>query len=102
VFENRLLRKKRGKVTGEWRRLHNEELYDLYPSPGMMWVIISRRMRWAGHVRRMGDVRGAYTVSVGSHEGKRPLGRPKRRWEDNINWHPSLVKAGHGKTSQCI
>jgi hypothetical protein len=89
VLESRALRRifgpKRDKVTGEWRRLHNEELYGLYPSPSIIWVIISRRMRWAEHLRRMGDVRGAYTVSVGRPEGKRPLERPKRKWEDNVN-----------------
>jgi hypothetical protein len=88
VFENRVLRgifgPKRDEVTGEWRRLHNEELYDLYSSPNIIWVIKSRRMRWAGHVARMGEGRGAYRILVGTREGKRPLGRPRRRWEDNI------------------
>ena len=67
-------------VTGEWRRLHNEELNDLYCSPNIVWVIKSRRMRWAGHVARMGQERGAYRVLVGKPEVKRPLGRPRRRW----------------------
>jgi len=87
VLENRVLRRifgsKRNEVTGEWRKLHNEELNDLYSSPNIVRVIKSRRMRWAGHVARMGEGRGVYRVLVGKHEGKRPLGRPRRRWEDN-------------------
>jgi hypothetical protein len=75
---------KRGEVTGEWRRLHNEELDDLYSSPNIIRVIKSRRLRWAGHVARMGEKRGAYRILVGSPEGRRPLGRAGRRWEDNI------------------
>ena len=71
-------------VTGEWRRLHNEELNDLYSSPNTVRVIKSRRMRWAGHVARMGEERGVYRVLVGKPEGKRPLGKPRRRWVDNI------------------
>jgi len=88
VFENRVLRRvfgaERDEVTGEWRKLHNEELNDLYCSPNTVRVIKSRRMRWAGHVARMGERRGVYRVLVGKLEGKRQLGRPKRRWEDNI------------------
>jgi len=88
VFENRLLRRifgsKRDEVTGDWRKLHKEELNDLYCSPNIVRVIKSRRMRWAGHVARMGERRGVYRVLVGKPEGKRPLGRPRRRWEDNI------------------
>jgi hypothetical protein len=88
VFENRVLRgifgPERDGVTGEWRRLHNEELNDLYSPPNIIRVIKSRRMRWAGHVARMGEGRGAYRILVGRPEGKRPLGRPWRRWEDNI------------------
>jgi len=88
VFENRLLRRifgsKRDEVTGDWRKLHKEELNDLYSSPNIVRVIKSRRMRWAGHVARMGEGRGVYRVLVGKPEGKRPLGRPRRRWEDNI------------------
>jgi hypothetical protein len=88
VFENRVLRKifgpKMDEATGEWRRLHNEELYDLYSSPNVISVIKSRRMRWAGHIARMGEKRGAYRILVGRPEGGRPLGRPRRRWEDNI------------------
>ena len=88
VFENRALRRvfgsKRDEVTGEWRKLHNEELSNLYSLPNIMRVVKSRRMRWAGHVARMGQGRGVHRVLVGKHEGKRPLGRPRRRWEDNI------------------
>jgi len=87
VFENRVLRKifgpRRDEVTGEWRRLHNEELNNLYSSPNIVRVIKSGRMRWAGHVARMGE-RGVYRVLVGKPEGRRPLGRPRRRWADNI------------------
>jgi hypothetical protein len=88
VFENRVLRRifgpKGDEVTGEWRKHHNEEIHDLYSSPNIVRVIKSRRMRWAGHVARMGEGRGVYRVLVGKPEGKRPLGRPRRRWEDNI------------------
>ena len=88
VFENMVLRRifgpRRDEVTEEWRRLHNEELNDLYSSPNIVRVIKSRRMRWAGHVARMGKERGVYRVLVGKPEGKRPLGRPRRRWVDNI------------------
>jgi hypothetical protein len=65
-------------------KLHNEELHSLYSSPSIVTVIKARRMRWAGHVVCMGEVRGAYNISVGRREGRRPLGRPRRRWEDNI------------------
>jgi hypothetical protein len=88
VFENRVLSKifgsKRDKVTAEWRRLHNEKLKDLYSSPNIIRVIKSRRMRWAAHVARMGEGKGAYRILVARPEGRRPLGRPRRRWEDNI------------------
>jgi len=88
VFENRVLRgifgPKWDEVTGEWRKLHNEELNDLYCSPNIVRVITSRRMRWARHVARMGERRGVYRVLMGKPEGKRPLGRSSRRWEDNI------------------
>jgi hypothetical protein len=73
----------RGIVTGGWRKLHNELLHGLYSSPSIIRVIKARRMRWAGHVARMGEVRGAYNILVGRPEG-RPLGRPRPRWEDNI------------------
>jgi hypothetical protein len=88
VFENRMLRKlfgkKRNEVTGGWRKLHNDELHGLYSSPSIVRVIKARRMRWAGHVARMGEVRGAYNILVGRPEGRRPLERPRRRWEDSI------------------
>jgi hypothetical protein len=69
---------------GSWRKLHNDELHSLYSSPNIVRVIKSRRMRWAGHVARMGDGRGVYRILVGRPEGKRPLGRPRRRWEVKI------------------
>jgi hypothetical protein len=69
---------------GSWRKLHNDELHNLYSSPNIVRVIKSRRMRWDGHVARMGERRGVYGVLVGKPEGKRPLGRPRRRWKDNI------------------
>jgi hypothetical protein len=75
---------KRDEVTGGWRKLHNEELHGLYPSPSIVTVIKVRRMRWAGHVLLMGEVRGTYNTLVGRPEGRRPLGRPRRKWEDNI------------------
>ena len=88
VFENRVLRRifgpKRYGVTGEWRKLHNEELNDLYSSPNTVRVIKSRRMRWAGNVACMEEGRGVHKILVGKPEGKRPLRRPRRRWEDNI------------------
>jgi len=87
VFENRVLRKIFGpkrKEDGSWRKLHNDELHSLYSSPNIVRVIKSRRMRWAGHVARMGEDRGVYGVLFGRPEGKRPLGRPRLRWEDNI------------------
>jgi hypothetical protein len=99
VFENRVLRRvfgpKRDEVTGEWRKLHNE-LNDLYSSPNIVRVVKSRRMRWAGHVARMGEGRGVHRVLVGKPEGKRPLGRPRRRWEDNINMDVQEVGGGRG------
>ena len=88
VFENRVLRiifgPKSDEGTGEWRKLHNAELNDLYSSPNIPRVIKSRRMRWAGHVARMGKGRGVFRVLVGKPQGKRPLGRSRSRWEDNI------------------
>ncbi|KAJ4429695.1 hypothetical protein ANN_21896 [Periplaneta americana] len=88
VFENKVLRKifgaKRDEVTGEWRKLHNTELHALYSSPDIIRNIKSRRLRWAGHVARMDESRNACRVLVGRPEGKRPLGRPRCRWEDNI------------------
>jgi hypothetical protein len=88
VFENRVLRRifgpKRDKVAGEWRKLRNKELNDLYTSPNIIRLIKSRRMKWAEHVAGMGERRGIYRVLVGKPEGKRPLGRPRHRWGDNI------------------
>jgi hypothetical protein len=89
VFEHRVLRRifgtKRYEVTGEWRKLHNEELNGLYSSPNIGWVTKLRKMRWVGHVANMGYRRGAYRVLVGKPERKRPFGRPRCRWEDKIN-----------------
>jgi hypothetical protein len=88
VFENRVLRRifgpKRDEVMGEWRKLHNEELHSLYSSPDIIRQVKSRRMRWAGHVARMGEERKVYKVLVRKPKGKKPLGRPRRRWEDWI------------------
>jgi hypothetical protein len=75
---------KRNEVIGEWRKMHNEELHFLYSSPNIIRQIKSRRMRWAGHVARVGEERNVYRVLVGKPEGKRQLGRPRRRWEDGI------------------
>jgi hypothetical protein len=85
VFENRVLRifGPKDEVIGGWRKLHEEELHNVYCSPSIIRIIKSRRMRWAGHVARMGE-KNAYRILVGKQEGKRPLGRPRRRWEDNI------------------
>jgi hypothetical protein len=87
VFENRVLRKIFGPKREEdesWRKLHNDELHNLYSSPNIVRVIKSRGMRWARHVARMGEGKCAYRVLVGRSEGTRPLGRSRRRWEDNI------------------
>jgi len=88
VFENRVLKRILGlKCDGlrrEWRKLHNEEMNDLYSSPNIVRMIKSRRMRWEGHVTRMGERRGLYRGLVGKSERRRQLGRPRRRWEDNI------------------
>ena len=100
VFENRVLRKvfgpKRDEVTGEWRKQHNEELNDLYSLPNIVRVVKSRRMRWAGHVARMGEDKRVQRVLVGKPEGKGPLGRPRRRWEDNIKIDLQEVEGGRG------
>jgi hypothetical protein len=100
VFENRVLRRvfgpKRDEVTGEWRMLHNEELNDLYSLPNIVRVVKSRQMRWAGHVAHMGEDRGVYRVLVGKPEGKRPLGRPRHRREDNIKLDLQDVEGGRG------
>jgi hypothetical protein len=84
VFENRVLRRIFGQVTGGWRKLHNEELRNLYSSLSIIRMIQSSRMRWTGHVACMGEKRSAYRILVGKSEGKRPLRRPRRRWVDNI------------------
>jgi len=81
-------------VTGEWRKLHNEKLNNLYSSPNIVWVIKSRRMRWMGHVAHMGEGRGVYRVLVGQPEGRRPLERPRHRWEDNIRMDLQEVGCG--------
>jgi len=98
VFENRVLRRifglKRDEVTGEWGKLHNEELNDLYSLPNIVRVKKSRRMRWAGQVARMGERRGVYRASVGKREGKRSLGRPRRRWKNNIKMDLQEVGCG--------
>jgi hypothetical protein len=98
VFENRVLRiifrSKRDEVTGKWRKLHNEELNDLYCSTNIVWVIKSRRMRWAGHVARIAE--RCIQVLVGKPEGKRPLERPRRRWDDNIKMNFQEFRWGHG------
>ena len=98
VFENRVLKRifgpKKDEVRGEWRKLHNEELNGLYSSPNIVRVIKSRRMRWAGHVARMVEGRGVYRVLVGKPEGKRPLGRLWRRWQDNFKMDLQEVGCG--------
>jgi len=100
VSENRVLRRvfghKRDEVTGEWRKLHNEELRDLYSLPNIVRVVKSRRMRLAGHVARMGEGRGVHRVLMGKPERKRLLGRPRHRWEDNIKM--DLREVGGVKT----
>jgi len=97
VFENRVLRRifgpKRDEETGEWRKLHSEELNDLYSSPNIVRMI-KLRMRLAGYVARVGEKRDVYRVLVGKPEGKRPLGRPSRRWEDNIKMHLQERRCG--------
>jgi len=99
LFENMVLRRifgpRKVEVTGEWRRLHNKELNDLYSSPNILRVIKSRRMRWVGHVARMGEKRGVYRVLLGKPEGRRPLGRPRRRWVDNIRIDLQEVGCGY-------
>jgi hypothetical protein len=98
VFENVVLRRifgpKRDEVIGGWRKLHNEELHNLYCSPSTIRMIKSRRMSWAGHPARMGKNRNAYRILVGKSEELRPLGRPRRRWENNIKMDPREVGWG--------
>jgi len=98
MFENRVLRiifgPKRDKETREWRKLQNEELNNLYSLLNIVWVIKSRRMRWLWQVACMGEGRGIYRVLVRKPEGKRPLGRPRRRWEDNIKMDLHEVGCG--------
>ena len=98
VFENMVLRKtfgpRRDEVTGEWRKLHNEELNDLYSSTNTVRVIKFRKMKWAGHVACMGEEREVYRVLLGKLEGRRPLRRPRRRWVDNIRM--DLQEVGYG------
>jgi hypothetical protein len=100
VFENRVLRRifgpKRDEVTREWRKLHNEELPNLYSSPYIIRQVKSRRMRWARHVACMVEERKVYKVLVGKPEGKRPLGRPRRRWEDGIRMDLREIGLGEG------
>jgi hypothetical protein len=98
VFENRVLRRifgpKRDEVTGEWRKLHNKQLHDLYSSPSIIRILKARRMRWVGYVARMGGKRNTYRLLVGKPEGKRPVGRPRLKWLDNIRM--DLVEVGWG------
>ena len=91
----RIFGPRRDELTWEWRRLHNEELNDLYCSPNIVRVIKWRRMRCPGHVARMGEERGAYRVLVGKPKGQSPLGRPRRRWVDNIRTDFQGVGCGH-------
>jgi hypothetical protein len=104
VFENRVLRRifgpKRDEVTGGWRKLHNEELHNLYSSPSIIIIIKSRRMRLSGHVARIGEKRNAYRILVGKPEGKRPLGRPRRKWVDNIKMGHMGLMASHVSWSE--
>ena len=100
MFENMALRRifgpRRDEVTGEWRKLHNEELNDLYCSPIILRVIKSRIMRWARHIARMGERRGVYRALEGKSEGKRPLGRTRRRWEDTTSIKMDIQEVGCG------
>jgi len=91
----RIFGPRRDEVTGEWRRLHKEELNDLYSSPNIVRVIKSRRMRWVGHVERMGEEREVYRVLLGKPDGRRPLGRPKHRWVGNIRTDLQEVGCGY-------
>ena len=99
VFENMVLRRifgpRRDEVTGDWKRLHKEELNDLHSSANIVRVMKSRRMRWAGHVARMGEERGVYRVLVGKPEGRRPMGRHRRGWVDIIRMDLQEVGCGY-------
>jgi hypothetical protein len=99
VSENRVLRRISGpkgdEMTGDWRiKLYNEELHDFYSSPNIIRMIKSRKVRWAGHVARMGEKKNAYRISVAKPERKRPVGRPRRKWVDNIKIHVYLREIG--------
>jgi hypothetical protein len=98
VFENRVLSRifgpRRDEVTGEWRKLYNEELHDLYSSPSIIRIMKARGMRWTGHVALMGEKKNAYRLLLGKPDGRKPLGRPRRRWLDNIRM--DLVEVGWG------
>jgi hypothetical protein len=102
VFENRLLRRifgpKKDEVMGEWRKLHCRELHNVYSSPDIIRQIKSRRMRWAGHVARMGEERNVYRVLVGKPKGQRPLERPRHRWKDGIKMDLREIDWGGGFT----
>jgi hypothetical protein len=101
MFENRVLGRifgpKRDEVTGEWRKLHNEELHILYSSPNIIRQTKSRRTRWAGHVARMGEEKNVYKILMVKTEGRRPLGRPRRRWEDGIRTDLRVIGWGSVK-----
>jgi hypothetical protein len=103
VFENRVLRgifgPKRDEVTGEWRKLHNGELHNLYSSPDIIRQMKSRRLRWAGHVACMGERRNVYTVLMGKPEGERPLERPRRKWDVIRMDMREIVSGGYGVDS---
>jgi hypothetical protein len=100
VIENKVLRRifgpKRDGVTGEWRKIHTGELHNLYSSPDIIRHIKSRIMRWTGHVARRGERGHVYRVLVGKPEGKKPLGRPRRRWEDGIKMDLRKIGSGVG------
>jgi hypothetical protein len=88
----RIFGQKRDEVTGGWRKLHNKELRDLYSSPSIIIMIKSKRMRWVGHVSQMGEKRNAYRLLVGEPEGRRPQGRPRCRWVDNIKMYLGEIR----------
>jgi hypothetical protein len=105
VLENRVLKRIFGpkrREDGSWRKLHNDELHNLYSSPNIVRVIKSRRMRWAGHVSRMGEGRGVYRILVGRPEGKRPLGRPRCRFDNNIKMNLREIGIDGANWSQLV